>query len=149
MRPPSVPNLGPAPYDLCAVAINMAARMSYRAHCAWIDETAKDRNTPASPAWEDLPAEQRANAVRFVMMLAANPRMSMDQIHDFAVQTSGDAMPADTRVSLALCPPIYRVSFEISVSTVRAILTNLVSERDMKDYMNALDAGTDEFMVEN
>jgi hypothetical protein len=141
--------MGPAPYDLCAVAINMAARMSYRAHCAWIDETTKDRFVPDHPAWEELPADKRTNAVGFVMTLAANPRMDLDNIHDMLLALSGDAMPENTRTSLALCPTAYRVSFEISVNVVRAVLRNLVSERDMKDYMNALDAGTDEFMVEN
>lgn len=149
MRAPTVPNMGPAPHDMCAVAINMAARMSYRAHCAWVDETTKDRTMPDHLAWENLPPTQRESAVGFVMTLAANPRMELDALHDMMVAISGDAMPEDVRASLALCPPAYRVSFEISVNVVRAVLRNLVSERDMKDYMNALDAGTDAFMVEN
>jgi len=143
----AVPNFGPTPSDLCAVAINIAARMSYRTYCAWVEET--DQNAEAAIMWEDLPQEQRANAVGFVMQLAANPYMDLENIHELSVQLAGDQMPEDMQCSYDMCPPHYRASMAMSVAVIRAVLDNLVSRRDMKDYMNALDSGTDAFMLEN
>ena len=143
----AVPNAGPTPRDLCAVAVNIAARMSYRIYCAWIEET--ERTAASLPDWEELPNEQRTSAVGFVLHLAANPDMELDAIHDMSVELSGDNMPAEMRVAYALCPSHYCTSLEMTVGVIRAVLDNLVSRRDMREYIAALDAGTDEFMLEN
>ena len=133
---------GPAPQDMCAVAINMAARMAYAAHRQWAQETGAED----APAWEDLPSDQRANMVGFVLTLAAYPNLTADDMHDMAVEKTGDAMPPATQVALPLCPPSYKVSMALNVGVARAVIDNLVSARDMRDYLQALDNGTDEFM---
>lgn len=145
MRAPAVPNSGPTPRDLCAVAINMAARMCYAAQTAWHRET----SGVESPAWEELPVAQRTNTVSFVLTLAAHPALTAEDMHDIALDASGDAMPAQPRTAFSLCPPAYQVNMNLTVSTVRSVIDHLVSRHDMREYIEALDDGSDEFMLEN
>lgn len=135
----------PAPQDLCAVAVNMAARMSYGAHLLWQKETSGD----AGPRWEDLPAEQRANMVGFVLTLATYPDLTPDDMHDMALERAPEQMPETTRMALPLCPPVYQVSMALNVAVARAVIDNLVSAHDMREYIRTLNDGTDEFMQEH
>lgn len=145
MRAPAIPNSGPTPRDLCAVAISMAARMCYAAQTAWHRETSGQER----PAWEELPAEQRANTINFVLTLASRPELTAEDMHDMARHAGDAAVPASAHMAFSLCSPAYRANMNLAVSTVRSVIDHLVSRPDMREYIGALDDGSDEFMLEH
>jgi hypothetical protein len=138
--------LAPTSADLCAVAINMAARMAYHTQCAWKAETGD--NTP-HVAWEDLTNEQRRNAISFMLMLASVPQAGAEQVHHTILNRPAHNLPPEAQAAWALCPAQYRTSLAISVNVARAILDNLVKPSHMRDYLNSLENGTDAFLTEH
>ena len=135
--------INPQPEDRCAVAVNMAARVAWESQRAWYRETGYE-----VPAWADIDNTARLNYVDFAIRLVQNPDEGAAEAHEYVFDTEVNTLPSGVRRPFEDCPVAYRVSLSLAVAAIRAVTDNLVSARQMRQYIQQLEDGTDPFMSE-